>query len=389
MGIFWKYFKSTCQWIFIQQSGPISAIAEGGSMLLDAAREAILWLRDQFNPATSETDFTGNHAESRNIKVLAGETDEQFLSRIIYALLWFRRAGKKPGMKDNFEVIGWPGTEIINCRDEDPERWAEFKLDLNAEGKTVSPENIETIIEMTNDQKPARSKLAGITLNDSMIRNDYFAGMMLSAGTSELKADSPIIYQDSFLVDGGLIGTNPPVNKHNPSALYTGRGVSVSDGCCVVSKNKNGNGIFIDIGSAGVETARRMTFDFAEFYTSDNQFKLEAWMMIGHDAPVYSIYDGSAPWITVGTNMIVKYVGNAYTKIDIYTGIIWNDRTQIIDIDFIDIGTNTASIIVSVNGVEKAAFNVGISPLSDRVCGFVSTYENQDMKLNELKIEAI
>ena len=385
MSIFWKYFKNTCQWIYIQQPGPIPAIVEGGSFLLDTTRESILWLRDQFNPATSETDFAGKHSESRNIKTLPGETEEQFFNRIIYALLWYRRAGKKPGMKDNFEVVGWPDAEIINCRDEDPERWAEFRLDLNASGKTITPESIKTIVEVTNDQKPARSKLASIGLNSSLTRNDYFAGMMLTARKSELMADNPMIYQDSFLVDGAIVGSSPPTNKHNPTALYTGRGVSVSGGRCVVSKNKYGNGIFVDIGSEGVETARRMTFDFALFYSSSIQMNLETWIMIGHNEPIYSIYDGGV-WFQIGTNMIVQWIGNGYTIVNVATGISSMGSTPVINVDILP---DTHEVIFYVNGNQKATFGISLSSVDDRVCGFVNTYEYVNIELNEMKIEAI
>ena len=264
MGIFWKYFKNSCRWIFIQQSGPIPAIVEGGSFLLDTARESILWLRDQFNPATSETDFAGKHAESRNIRTLPGETEEQFLSRIIYALLWFRRAGKRPGMKDNFEVIGWPDTEIINCRDEDPERWAEFKLDLKAEGKTVSPENINTIIEMTNDQKPARSKLASIGLNSSLTRYDYFSGMMKSAESVSLPAWNPVVYFDDFETDGSIIGTIPPNNQLKPDEAYIGYNTTAADGIAEITGYYVApfGGFLIDIG---VKTNIRFVYEMGQF----------------------------------------------------------------------------------------------------------------------------
>lgn len=163
--IFWKYFKNSCHWIFIQAPGPIAAITQGGSLILDNAREAILWLRNQFNPATCDANFIPEHARSRNIKKLPGESEKQFKARCINALLWYRRAGKRPGMIANLGVIGFSDTEIINLRHEDPERWAEFRLELPLpETVTITADDISNIDDVVNDQKPARSKLAAVRI---------------------------------------------------------------------------------------------------------------------------------------------------------------------------------------------------------------------------------
>ena len=60
-----------------------------------------------------------------------------------------------------FDLYGFPDTVITNMRDADPERWAEFLVELGAVADLSEP-TWDAVAWLANEFKPARSKLAGI-----------------------------------------------------------------------------------------------------------------------------------------------------------------------------------------------------------------------------------
>jgi P2-related tail formation protein len=187
---FFEYFKDVCRWRYIQNKFHLSAVIEGASKSMDTAKDAIYWLRDQAIAMRCDDQFLNEHAKSRNIETLTGETDEDFKNRIIFAYSWFRRAGRKAGMKENLNLLGWPDAEIINCRDYDLDKWAEFDIELYANQKQFSEENFKSVLLLINNQKPARSKLNALGINSSMERQDYFGGIMFCENDNDLNCEN-------------------------------------------------------------------------------------------------------------------------------------------------------------------------------------------------------
>lgn len=168
MSLFFDYFKKNLKWYFIQKAGPIAAVVHGGARALDTARERILWMRLQAYPDTCDDQFVAVHGEARGIFQRQNESIEKYRIRVIKAYAWQLLGGKNAGLPQILEHYGYGKTFVHNMRDEDPERWAEFKVKLPLSGDQVMAENdFVAMDEIVNDQKPARSKLAAITIEKS------------------------------------------------------------------------------------------------------------------------------------------------------------------------------------------------------------------------------
>ncbi|PKN67196.1 MAG: hypothetical protein CVU57_04385 [Deltaproteobacteria bacterium HGW-Deltaproteobacteria-15] len=171
MGVFWAYFRDKLRWPLIHRPGALSALVEGAAGLLDAAREDVLWLRDQFFAEQCEEVFLSKFAKSRGIGRAPLETDKNYLWRVRFAYLWWIGAGRPDHMIDVLaKFFGFGGGWISNLREEDPERWAEFRVHIDVIGDTLHFTE-QQVVWAINEMKPARSKLAEIVYYYS-IRGD-------------------------------------------------------------------------------------------------------------------------------------------------------------------------------------------------------------------------
>ena len=199
MSLFWEYFRETLRFPLIWAAGALAQLAKGGAAALDAAREHIIWLRSQFLPATAHAEFLARFAKSRGIKRHPTETDAQFKSRVIYAFSWQLLGGKAAGLPKILDFYGFPNAEITNVRDEDPARWAEFKVGLEAP-EILSEENWATALWAINDYKPARSKLAQLRFSRQVQGAVSLAAGVISGeitaiypwAVSEVSVSSPV-----------------------------------------------------------------------------------------------------------------------------------------------------------------------------------------------------
>ena len=162
MGMFFDYFKSGLNWIFVSKEGPVSALVKGASLSLDETRDAVIWLRNQFNPGTTtDNDSIIAFAKSRGIVRLPNEPYDYYLARVINAFMWYRRGGSEQGMAEIMRLCGYDSIRIINYRDIDPNRWAEFIVDVSpAVGDVLT--RASALPGMVDIVKPARSKCAGV-----------------------------------------------------------------------------------------------------------------------------------------------------------------------------------------------------------------------------------
>lgn len=165
MSLFRDYFKKTLRFKLIWKPGPLSQMAEGGAEALDQAREDALWLREQFLPEICEPEYLKNFARSRGIKRYSRETDEQYKARVVLAFTWQLLGGRHAGLIKLLEYYGYKGIKVVNLRDEDPLRWAEFRVDTQpAEGQGFMEDDFYILDWLINDQKPARSLLAQLRM---------------------------------------------------------------------------------------------------------------------------------------------------------------------------------------------------------------------------------
>lgn len=166
MGVMWDYFRDTLAWNLIRlKQGALAMLAEGGGAALDDTREAILWLRRQFLPQTSEAAYLANYGRSRGLVRHPLESDDQWKRRVVGAYAWHLLGGKQAGLPQILEFYGYPGAAIINWRQYDPAKWAEFwcKL-LPPPTQAFAAADYELLLWLLNEYKPARSKLVKLSI---------------------------------------------------------------------------------------------------------------------------------------------------------------------------------------------------------------------------------
>jgi len=164
MSIFWKYFKDTLRFLLIWKPGPLAQMVKGGALALDQAREDELWLRDQFSPERCEDEFLEQFAKSRGITRAPQEPEDYYKNRIRLAYIWYILGGRDEGVeKAMINYFGFTRVEITNLREEDPARWAEFRVLLDGVAGDIL-EKLDQVEWAINEVKPARSLLAGLTL---------------------------------------------------------------------------------------------------------------------------------------------------------------------------------------------------------------------------------
>jgi P2-related tail formation protein len=159
--MFWNYFKNILKPPLILAGGALATLAGAGAVCLDKAFSAILWLREQFLPASCLAQYLDRHGASRGLIRNAIETEAMWRSRVARAAAWHRLAGKTQGLRTILEQSGYPGSKIQELSGE---RWAEFILHV-PRPETVTLETWDHIIWLANEYKRASSKLAGLIMS--------------------------------------------------------------------------------------------------------------------------------------------------------------------------------------------------------------------------------
>lgn len=221
---FWEYFKNTLGWPLIQKAGPLAALMQGAARYMDDVKADILWVRRQWLPKYCEPSFLAGHGASRGVTRHRLETEAQYRSRVHRALAWQLLGGKQEGMPRILEFYGYRPTGITNLRDEDEERWAEFRPELAPfEGRGFTAEDWELLNWLVNDVKPARSKLAAIRVN-SEETGDIVVGLLLVQGEQMTVLSRVVIAaEDVSLSVAGVVrvATISEVRPANPDPAVT------------------------------------------------------------------------------------------------------------------------------------------------------------------------
>ncbi len=176
MAFFWKYFRETLKFPLISKDGPLAQLAQGGAEVLDDVREVIIWLRDQFNPETCDADMLDGFAASRGITRHGMESVDVFRDRVAAAYAWHLLGGSVGGLETILAHYGFPDADIVNLRDEDESRWAEFRVEFNDPGLSYGDDGLELLGWVINDQKPARSMLSEVRINQPVELPVFFGG---------------------------------------------------------------------------------------------------------------------------------------------------------------------------------------------------------------------
>ncbi len=162
MSIFADYFRDTLRYRPVLAGGPLAIMAYGGALLLDAVRELILSLRDQFFVERCEASRLVKFARARGITRQPFETVERYQARIRLAYIYHSRGGRAGGMAQFLSDYFGFGTVLIeSLRSVDPARWAEFTVKIVGQGSATTFDEAE-IRWVLNEIKPARSKVGEI-----------------------------------------------------------------------------------------------------------------------------------------------------------------------------------------------------------------------------------
>ena len=165
MSRFWRYFKDKLRWPWIQAAGPLSVLVKGGALVLDDVRDDIIWLRLQAFPDTCDDRFLDIHGQARGVYRRKNEPVDKYRTRVIKAYAWQLLGAKNAGLPQVLNHYGYPSVRVHNMRTEDTERWAEFKVKMPGLGsRGMTEDDFLAIDDVVNDQKPARSRLAAITV---------------------------------------------------------------------------------------------------------------------------------------------------------------------------------------------------------------------------------
>lgn len=140
----------------IWKPGPLAQMAEGGAESLDQTRKDELWLRDQFVDSKCGPEQLEKFALARGLKRLPSESAEVWQARVVNAWFFWKLGGTLPGMR---------GLLAAYCDDaqitESGDGWAEFRVSINL---SVGLPDATHLIDIINEIKPARSRLASLAL---------------------------------------------------------------------------------------------------------------------------------------------------------------------------------------------------------------------------------
>lgn len=202
MGLFWEYFRDTLRIPFILKRDALAMLAEGGAGNLDGVRDIIITLRDQFFAERCEEVVLANFARSRGIVRAPLEPEASWRGRVRFAYLWWQRGGRAGGMaKVLIDYFGFAAVDVVNMRAEDPARWAEFTVTCSMIGEEA-PFTSDQVTWLINEMKPARSKLAGLTMVATVLSDiPCWSGAMFSAETIMVWPDDTQAVQHFALFD--------------------------------------------------------------------------------------------------------------------------------------------------------------------------------------------
>lgn len=192
MSAFKDYFFKTLRWPLIHRLGPLAMLVEGLARSMDETRQNIIWLRDQFNPMTCESDMMQAHGASRGIQQHSLESEALFESRTTRAYAWRLLGGGQLGLPKIMDYYGWPETEFKNCRDKSEERWAEFEAQTSLpKNSGITADDWDLLDWAINEHKPARSLLAAIQVKSEVVNTTSADTVCLGSDTLTVYPNSP------------------------------------------------------------------------------------------------------------------------------------------------------------------------------------------------------
>lgn len=154
---FWRYFRDKLCFPLIAAPGALAVLIHGLARYFDHVRLDILWLRDQFAPTSAEDAHIPLHGDSRSVPRTRFDTDKRYRKRVERAYKWHKLGGKEHGLPVILADYGFPNGTVTNLREESPDLWAHFDIDLVQPPADFSEEDVTAVLALANQYKPGRS----------------------------------------------------------------------------------------------------------------------------------------------------------------------------------------------------------------------------------------
>jgi len=170
MGLFWSYFRDTLSWPWLATPGALCVIAKGLADTMDAVRDDIRWVRDQWVVPLAEQDRMQGYGASRGAPRTRHDDDARHRRRIERALAWHRIGGTVTGLSQILAEYGYPGCLVESLRDDNPARWASFRVvaPMTQQGAGFAERDSALLDWVIAEYKPARSRLDRVSLHANL-----------------------------------------------------------------------------------------------------------------------------------------------------------------------------------------------------------------------------
>lgn len=130
----------------------------------DEAMESIFKLREQSMVITAEGKGLDKHGKDRLLPRYGGESDEAYRLRLLNAFSIHSQVGSEPSMAEAFNRLGFSEAQIIEMKQVDPARWAEFRVEVKIPESGFSEVDRTSFLNTIRKMKPAHTKLASLDL---------------------------------------------------------------------------------------------------------------------------------------------------------------------------------------------------------------------------------
>lgn len=164
MSLFWDYFRDGLKWPLIRRDGALSALARGGAGSLDAARDILFWLRDQFLTERCLDDYVEAHASGRAIRrwYRLPDNTQSLRDLTTYAYSFYRRGGRASGVELVLDLAGYQGMVMEGEETNPPLPPYYFDVVLEEAPGAVFRE----LLDLIGAFKPARSWISSVRMPD-------------------------------------------------------------------------------------------------------------------------------------------------------------------------------------------------------------------------------
>lgn len=131
--------------------------------VFDDLKEDTLRVRDETNIATASPVMLPVHGQDRNMPRLAGESVEGYRTRLAMKGIIAEKGGLKDGILYALAALGYRQAHIESIGPQNPERWAEFTVDLGI-GHDKAVRDVNLIYTEIQRVKEGSSRLVGLTI---------------------------------------------------------------------------------------------------------------------------------------------------------------------------------------------------------------------------------